>query len=233
MDPIVKITRLVLNTDEIVPDWGKVHKRLSELLDENLNKLKLLNYFSYLSTNPNTNYKVSLVQFKNIRSYLILIVDILHSAKDYLTSASLIYLTQYFCYEEAIQSKDADPISTNPFDQSIFPDIEEGMNLANSHLAGDSLQNYSEVAGLREEQDGLAQIKESDIMNQSLALSQLSKTPEKLTPEEKAKKCSSGHSKIVFLYLSFLETNLAKDGVFWKMALKDLLEVNPRTIIKV
>lgn len=70
-------------------------------------------------------------------------------------------------------------------------------------------------------------------MNQSLALSQLSKTPEKLTPEEKAKKCSSGQSKIVFLYLSFLETNLAKDGVFWKMALKDLLEVNPRTIMKV
>jgi hypothetical protein len=108
---------MVLNTGSLVPDWSKVEARLLELLEVNMNKIKLVNYFTYLAKNEETNYKVNQIQFANIKSYFLRILDVMQSHYDYSNSAKFIYLTQYFCYEKT--EKIEDSVAKNPFDESL------------------------------------------------------------------------------------------------------------------
>lgn len=116
---------MVLNNGTLVTDWTKMEKRLNQLLEVNLNKIKLINYFTYLAKNQNTNYKVSEIQFINIKAYFTRILDILYDDVDYATCSKFFYLTQYFCYEKLIKPDlvtDDESEAVNPFDESLCID---------------------------------------------------------------------------------------------------------------
>ena len=106
-----------------------------------MNKIKLINYFTYLAKNPNTNYKINEIQFSNLTEYFRRVLDILYDDVDYSTIAKLTYLTQYFCYEkitkvEVVQEEE----QHNPFDESLcIVDAQKSSeNLPGNILLGNS-----------------------------------------------------------------------------------------------
>lgn len=219
---------MVLNNGALVTDWSKMEKRLAQLLDVNMNKIKMINYFTYLAKNQNTNYKISQIQFANIKQYFSRILDILYDDVDYSTASKFIYLTQYFCYEKLVKPEpEEEEEPENPFDQSLCIDKAQKKQAATPTKDDDIIAEPENPDPESPQSFGeTEQVEENNLEeDESLAMSQAINPPVQGSPEKMMQDIQS-NTVIVFMHEFYFKYKLATDEDFWNVSLKEMYRVS-------
>lgn len=121
-DPLVVLTRDVLNNKFPIESWFNIENLLNQHLKSLQSKDELIAYFRFLAVKAKFDYFVNKVQFENAKGYFSRIVDIMYKNKDFMLLGYFVYFTQYFSCKKEEEKK-----SSNPFEEEEeFEDFFEG-----------------------------------------------------------------------------------------------------------